>query len=82
MDNDFEVSVTYKNQELNFSAKFIPFGYSFKFEVDVNGIPVFFEPDEERSFRAIIDLSIENAHYKINVELLKLIADTLEDLFK
>ena len=82
MDNDFEVSVTYKKQELNFPATFIPFGYSYKFEVDVNGIAVFFEPDEERSFRAIVDPSTENVHDKINVELIKLIADTLEDLFK
>ena len=82
MDNDFEVSVTYKNQEIRFPATFIPFGYSYKFEVDVNGITVFFEPDEERSFRAIVDPSMENAHHKMNVELIQLIAETLEDLFK
>ena len=41
MDYDLEVPVTYKNQELNFYAKFIQFGYSYKFEVDVDGILVF-----------------------------------------
>jgi hypothetical protein len=45
MDYDLEVSVTYKNQGLIFNAKFIQFGYSYKFEVDVNGIMIFFEPD-------------------------------------
>jgi hypothetical protein len=82
MDNDFEVSVTYKNQEIHFPATFIPFGYSYKFEVDVHGITVFFEPDEERSFRAIVDPSMENVQHKINIELVQLIAETLEDLFK
>ena len=67
---------------MNFPAKFIPFGYSYKFEVDINGIAVVFEPDEERSFRAIVDPSIGNVHHRINVELIKLIADTLADLFK
>ena len=38
MDDDLEVPVTYKDQELIFNAKFIQFGYSYKFEVDVNGI--------------------------------------------
>ncbi len=47
MDYDLEVPVTYKNKEMIFYSKFIQFGYSYKFEVDVNGIIVFFEPDEE-----------------------------------
>lgn len=34
MDYDLEVPVTYKNQELIFPAKFIQFGYSYKFEID------------------------------------------------
>ena len=55
MDYDLEVPVTYKNKEMIFYSKFIQFGYSYKFEVNVNGIIVFFEPDEERNFRAIID---------------------------
>ena len=54
MGYDLEVPVTYKNQELIFNAKFLQLGYSYKFEVDVNGI-IFFEPDEERNVRAIID---------------------------
>ena len=59
MDYDLEVPVIYKNQELIFYAKFIQFGYSYKFEVDVNGAIIFFEPDEEKNFKAIIDPSID-----------------------
>ncbi len=77
MDYDLEVPVTYKNQELIFYAKFIQFGYSYKFEVDVNGILIFFEPDEERNFRAIIDSTIDHGNHKIDKELIKLIAEAI-----
>ena len=65
MDDDHEVPVTYKNQELIFYANFIQFGYSYKFEVDVNGVIAFFEPDEERNLRAIIDPTIDHGNHKI-----------------
>jgi hypothetical protein len=82
MDDDLEVPVTYKNQELIFNAKFIQFGYSYKFEVDVNGIIVFFEPDEERNFRAIIDPTIDHANHKIDKELIQLIAEALATMLQ
>ena len=82
MDYDLEVPVTYKNQELIFYAKFIQFGYPYKFEVDVNGIIVFFEPDEERNFKAILDPSIDQGNHKIDKELIQLIAETLMIILK
>ena len=82
MDYDLEVPVTYKNQELIFYAKFIQFGYSYKFEVDVNSILVFFEPDEERNFRAMIDPTIDHVNHKIDKELIQLIAGTLVEMLK
>lgn len=80
MDYDLEVPVSYKNQDLIFIAKFIQFGYSYKFEVDVNEILVFFEPDEERNFRAIIDPINDN--YKIDKELIELILESLTLMMK
>ena len=82
MDEDFEMPVTYKNQELIFIAKFIQYGYSYKFEVDVNGILVFFEPDEERKLRAIIDPTSNNANRKIDKELIELIMESLTGMMK
>ena len=82
MDDDLEVPVTYKNQELIFNAKFIQFGYSYKFEVDVNGVIVFFEPEEERNLRAIIDPSIDHVNHKIDKHLIQLIAETLGAMLK
>ena len=82
MDDDLEVPVTYKNQELIFYAKFIQFGYSYKFEVDVNGILVFFEPDEERNFRAMIDPGIDHGNHNIDKELIQLNAEALVAMLK
>jgi len=82
MDADLEVPVTYKNQELIFNAKFIQFGYSYKFDVDVNGILVSFEPDEERNFRAIIDPTIDHTNHKIDKELIQLIAEALATMLQ
>ncbi|MEO9144653.1 MAG: hypothetical protein ABI237_03780 [Ginsengibacter sp.] len=82
MDYDLEVPVTYKNQELIYIAKFIQFGYSYKFEVDVNGIIVFFEPDEEGNFRAIINPAIDHKSHTIDKELIQLIAGALEKMLE
>ena len=77
MDDTFDIPVIYKNKQLIFNAKLLQSGYSYKFEVDLNGSNVLFEPDEERNFRAIIDPSIEHGRNKINIELIKLIVKAL-----
>jgi hypothetical protein len=81
MDHDLEVPVNYKNQKLIFIATFIQFGYSYKFEVNVNGTVVFFEPDEERNFRAIIDPN-DNGNRNIDRELIELILESLIQVMK
>jgi hypothetical protein len=82
MDDTIEIPVNYKNKDLIFEAKFLQFRYSYKFEMDVNGTTVFFEPDEERNFRAIVDPSIEHANNKIDVELIQSIAESLQAILK
>ena len=82
MDDTIEIPVNYKNKELTFEAKFLKLGYSYKFEIDVNGTTVFFELDEERNFRAIVDQSIENRNNKIDVELIQSIAESLQAILK
>ena len=82
MDDTIEIPVNYKNKNLMFEAKFLQFGYSYKFQIDVNGTTIFFEPDEERNFRAIVDPSIENGHNNIDVELIQLIAESLQAILK
>ena len=52
MDEQFELPVEYKGEQLLFKASLIVTGYTHKFNVDVNGQMVIFEPDEERNYRA------------------------------
>ena len=41
MDDTIEIPVNYKNKSLIFEAKFLQLGYSYKFEIDVNGTTVY-----------------------------------------
>ena len=53
MNDPFNLPVTYKGTELGFPAQLLQLGYLHKFQVDVNGQMVMFEPDEDRNYRAI-----------------------------
>ena len=81
MDEPFELPVTYKGKELLFPARLLMLGYTHTFQVDVHGQEVLFEPDEERKYRAVIDPEqVESS--KIDVELLKAIADAIEIILR
>lgn len=80
-DEPFDLPVTYKKKELYFPARLLLLGYTHKFEVQVNGQTVLFEPDEERNYRAVVDPEqLEKS--KLDVDLLKSIAGTLETIVK
>lgn len=53
-------------------------GYTHKIQVQLEGITILFEPDEERYYRAVT----EHQDRSIDVGLLKAIASTLEETFK
>jgi len=78
MDESFELPINYNGQDLLFPARLIPFGYTYKIEVDINGTIVSFERDEEKNWRAIIDMA--NIDAKINADLLNAIAVAIENL--
>ena len=76
MDNTFELPVTYKGEELLLPASLITYGYSYKIEIDIFGELVYFEPDEEKNFRAIVQDGGDN----LDKALLQLVAETLHEL--
>ena len=76
----FELPVMYKNQEILFPAELQQTGYTHRFRVEVEGQDVFFEPDEERNYRAVIN--VENGTNDISQDLLQAIAGTIESLVK
>jgi hypothetical protein len=80
MDEPFDLPVTYKGEELLFPAQLKQLGYIHQFEVDVYGTAVFFEPDEEGVYRAIIDS--DQLNRQVNVALLKAIAEGIETILR
>jgi hypothetical protein len=78
MDEGFELPVLYKGRELLFPARLVVLGYIYKIEVNVNGQVVFFEKDEERNWRVLVEPSDSAPPHKMDIELLKAIGDAIE----
>lgn len=82
MDNEFELSIEFNGKEQIFQGTLIVQGYTHKFKIAVNDHDIFFEPDEERNYRAMVIYGDELPEKEIDVELLKSIAKELEEAFK
>ncbi len=82
MNEAFEIPVTYQGQGLSFPARLLVLGYIHKFQVDVKGQEVLFEPDEERNYRAVVDPEKQQTDSSNDVELLKTIAKAIEAIVK
>lgn len=70
----------YNNQELLFTTGLLVFGYSHKFEANVFGKQLFFEPDDSGDYRALIDSANLEATKKMDVQLLQAIAHSIESI--
>ena len=82
MEEQFDIPVVYKGEELLFKGELLAFLYSYKIQVGVNGNFVLFEPDDERNLRAMINPENFNEGNKIDVELLKCIGKAIEEILK
>lgn len=82
MTDEFEIPIDYKGQEYVFKARLLNFGYTYKIQVDVNGIDVLFEPDEERAYRAVVAPEFMEGKHKIDGDLLQAIVTTIESATK
>lgn len=82
MNEAFESPVLFNNTELNFPARLLNYGHSYKLEVDIDGSKLLFEPDEERNWRALIVYEELTANKNINIELLQAIAISIEEIMK
>ena len=81
-DEQFELPLVYKGEQLLLNASLLVTGYTHKFNVDVNGQIIVFEPDEERNYRAVIPYDDINSNKNIDKELLKAIAASIEAIVK
>lgn len=65
--------LTYQGEEMELPVKMYAYGYTFRVEVLISEAVVIFEPDEEGSYRAMADKTVD-------VGLLKVIVAALEKL--
>ncbi len=79
MNDLFDLPVSYKGERLLFKAQLLQEGYIHKFRVLIEDNEVIFEPDEESNYRAMVDPA-QFDNMKIDMELVKKIAETLSEL--
>jgi hypothetical protein len=81
MDEPFTISVFYKGKKLDFEVRFQKWGFSHRFLVEVQGIPLFFERDEEGSYRAVLfPETTREKNQVIDAGLLKTIAAEIQSV--
>ncbi|WP_345951056.1 MULTISPECIES: hypothetical protein [unclassified Mucilaginibacter] len=81
MDERFLLEVIYNGEVLKYDAEFRNYGYVQKVAVDLDGLIVFFEPDEEGSYRALINPEqLSDKNNKLEIGLLQAIALRLQAL--
>ena len=79
MDNTFELDVDFNGETYEFEGNLIIGGYLHKIELDVQGTKVYFEPDEERNYRALMSVEDLNKS-ELSIGLLKAIGHRLDSL--
>lgn len=82
MEEQFELPVDYKGEQLMLNASLLITGYTHKFMVDVDGQTIVFEPDEERNYKAVIPYDDIDKNKHVDIELLKEIAKAIEGIFR
>ena len=81
-EDGFEIPVTYKGKDWSFPARLQSFGYVHKILVDVNGVEIQLEPDEERNYRAVIVDPEHPGASKVDTGLIAAIVEVVEALVK
>lgn len=82
MDDGFEIPVIWKGKEYLFPAQMQSFGYTHRIVVDVNGIEVQLEPDEERNYRALVVDPEQPGASKLDDGLIGAIVEVVESVVK
>ncbi len=79
MDEVFEIPVVYKSEQFYFPARLVQSGYTYRFDVSIQDHEVWFEPDEEGRYRALVSAE-QLSSINVDVELLQAIAEAIESL--
>ena len=81
MPGTFDLPVHYQGEDLFLKAELLPTGYTHKIKVTVENMAIFFEPDEERNYRALAEHADGDKIGQLDKKLLQAISETLYDLF-
>ena len=81
MAESFTLTILYKGEQKHFEAALWLIGYTHKIAVQIGEKEVFFEPDEERNYRAVV-ADPQNTRDHHDRQLLQAIAEGLEETFK
>lgn len=71
------ITVPYKNAENQFEIELQVTGYTHRIKVIINEVTVFFEPDEERQYRAVLPTEYLEVGKSLDPVLLQAIAEAL-----
>ena len=82
MEDEFILPVSFEGKELELPARLLRYGYTVKIEVEIDGTPVVFEPDEERNWRAVMGFEDLVAGKKVKKELVEVVAGVIGELTK
>lgn len=74
-----EIPVIFKNNDLCFKADVVRLGYVNHIVVDLNGVQITIERDEEGNYRALGDTEKMEAS-KVDVDLIKAVITVLQSL--
>jgi hypothetical protein len=81
MTDEFDLIIDYKGEQKHFPARLQLQGYTHKFKVMIEGKEIFFEPDEEGSYRALrMPWQDEKELQKIDQHLLRAIQEKIESI--
>jgi hypothetical protein len=78
MDESFEIPVHFQGKDLLFPGRLVQYGYLHRIIIDINGTEIYFEPDEERNYRAFISHPDESGKNKIDPDLVRAIVEVIE----
>jgi hypothetical protein len=80
MVDSFILELDYNNQKRAFDAEFHKLSrFTHRMVVNIDGAQIFFEPDEERNYRAVLS---ENSSSVPDAGLVKAVAEKLHELFQ
>jgi hypothetical protein len=81
MDEEFELPVIHNGKEILFPARLLTLGYIYKIEVDIEGVLVQFEKDDERNWRGILADPAKEPANNISKQLINDVMSAIEEVF-